>query len=168
MVIGKKLLVVLVSVFAIAALFSACVTGSSGNSNNSLPEQEVFLSYLKEQFKNTVSSRALVLNTASANPVEIEVREYRLDNKKKPVIDLTARVQEAALGQQGSEITSAIVKITMNWLAGQGYDLQKEKIIPICTIIQGNTNQAMVSVRVIGRSNYDPDTNSIVWHLAYN
>jgi hypothetical protein len=132
-----------------------------------LPDQEVFLNYVKEQFKQTVDSGILELDTILIDPVDIEVREYELDNNGKPSIGLTAWVQEMELGQQGELITHAILLITLDWIIGQGFEPQKDWIMPSCSIMRrepGTTGQAMV--RVFGRSMYDPNTDSIDWSPA--
>jgi hypothetical protein len=132
-----------------------------------LPDQEVFLNYVKEQFKQTVDSGILELDTILIDPVDIEVREYELDNNGKPSIGLTAWVQEMTVGQQGELVTHAILLITLDWIMKQGFEPKEQWIMPSCSVMrreQGDTGQAMV--RVFGRSLYDPNTDSIDWSPA--
>ncbi|MDR3138410.1 MAG: hypothetical protein LBT95_01920 [Treponema sp.] len=132
-----------------------------------LPDQDVFLNYVKEQFYLMTDSGALDLDTILIDPVEIEVRKYELNSTGTPDISLTAYVKEMELGLQGREITSAIVLITLKWLIEQGFEPQKEWIMPICSIMRresGVTGQDMV--RVFGRSIYDFNTDSIDWSPA--
>jgi hypothetical protein len=127
----------------------------------------VFLNYVKEQFKQTVDSGILELDTILIDPVDIEVREYKLDSGDKPDIALTAYVKEMRVGQQGALISQAILAITLDWIMKQGFEPQKQWIMPSCSVMrreQGDTGQAMV--RVFGRSSYDPNTDSIDWSPA--
>jgi hypothetical protein len=132
-----------------------------------LPDQEVFLNYVKEQFKQTVDSGNLVLDTILIDPVEIEIREYKLDSGGKPDIALTAYVKEMKVGQQGELVSHAILLITLDWIMKQGFEPKKQWIMPSCSVMrreQGDTGQAMA--RVFGRSLYDPNTDSIDWSPA--
>jgi hypothetical protein len=133
----------------------------------SLPDQGEFLNYVKEQFNSIVASGTLDLDTILIDPVEIEVREYKLNSSGKPDISMTAWVKEMTLGVQGNEITATIVKITLKWVTEQGFNPQKDWIMPICSIMRreyDDNDQAMV--RVFGRSTYDPNTDSIDWSPA--
>jgi hypothetical protein len=178
-----KWLIIVIVVFAVIGLFGALLDSKPKSTEAPvqvavetvqpieqkyvLPDQEVFLNYVKEQFYLMIDSEVLILDTILIDPVEIEAREYKLSSTGKPDISLTAYVKEMELGLQGSEITSAIVMIALKWIIEQGFEPQKEWIMPICSIMRresGATGQNMV--RVFGRSSYNPNTDSIDWSPA--
>ena len=174
---GKKgILIFLVVVVSILVLLIAVISGNGSKPEGQevavakpevqkyvLPDRDVFLNYVKEHFKQTVESDILVLDTILTDPVDIEVREYKLDGGGKPDIALTAYVKEMALGKQGEIITQTILFITLDWIMGQGFEPQKQFIMPSCSIMRREQDN---KVRVFGRSTYDPNTNSIDWEPA--
>jgi len=182
----KILLVVILGVFALCILIGVLSDGDDKPTESpsqvaaqpaetpkpeapkyALPDQGVFLDYVKGQFKQTVDTDILVLDTILTDPVDIEAREYKLDSGGKPDIALTAYVKEMQVGQQGALVSQAILAIVLDWLIKQGFEPQKQWIMPSCSVMmreQGATGQA--TVRVFGRSDYDPNTDTIDWSPA--
>ena len=112
-----------------------------------LPSEDVFVKYLMDRFNSLVDD--LELDTILIEPVELEVREYKLNSRSRPDIALTAYIKETPLALRASDISGVMVLITLEWLAEQGFNPHNEWIMPICSIMRretGATGEAMMRV----------------------